>query len=116
MDSPLDRISRGIDPESIVWRGEKKSPSTREKELGAELILRPFGEPAGHAHDAFREAGEQKVTAAGRSARLLRDFLSRNSRKGLDSFACRLYGHAATSQDKATKSETYVAPGYGAVW
>jgi hypothetical protein len=47
MDSPLDRISRGIDPESIVWRGAKKSPSTREKELGAELILRPFGELSG---------------------------------------------------------------------
>jgi hypothetical protein len=46
-DSPRDRISRGIDPESIVWRGAKKSPSTREKELGAELILRPFGELSG---------------------------------------------------------------------
>jgi hypothetical protein len=44
-----------------------------------------------------REGAEQKVTAAGRSAGLLRDFLSRNTRKELDSFACRLYGHAATS-------------------
>src|SRR4051794_34924881 len=34
MDSPLDRISRGIGPESIVWRGAKKSPSTREKNSG----------------------------------------------------------------------------------
>src|SRR3954451_16662663 len=44
-----------------------------------------------------REGAEQKVAAAGRSAGLLRDFLSRNTRKELDSFACRLYGHAATS-------------------
>src|SRR3954462_14119123 len=44
-----------------------------------------------------REGAEQKVTAAGRSAGLLRDSLSRNTRKELDSFACRLYGHAATS-------------------
>ena len=64
-----------------------------------------------------REGAEQKVTAAGRSAGLLRDFLSRNTRKELDSFACRLYGHAPQRvQDNAMKSETYVAPGYGAVW
>src|SRR5206468_566673 len=55
--------------------------------------------------------GEQKVTDGGRSAGVLRDFLSRNTRKGLDPFACRRYGHAATSQGKAKKSNTYVDRG-----